>query len=125
MRLMDTTTDTEIMPGTVLRPVEPPRVAWRVESLHTTRDGVAMVHASRRSPAGRIHHVFHPHAFGLEIVVDVTITRREHLRNALTVVRSKVGDYMLAGIFALIPLAFFEYFHIADRLFRAIGMGEH
>jgi hypothetical protein len=92
MHLMDTATDTEIMPGSVLRPVEPPRIPWKLESLHTSREGVPMVHASRHTRNGRIHHVFHPHAFGLEVVVDVTIGRMEHARNAIHVAYRKTCD---------------------------------
>jgi hypothetical protein len=120
MRLMDTSTDTEIMPGAMLRPVEGPRRPWRFEGLATVHD-VPAVHASQPTRTGRLHRHFHPHAFGLDVVIDVEISRREHVRNAVHVVRAKVNDYTLAGIFALIPLAFFEHFHMTERLFELFG----
>lgn len=125
MRLMDTTTDTEIMPGCTLRPVEPPRTPWRLESLHTTIDGATLVHASQRTRVGRAHRIFHPHVFGLEIVVDVEVTRSDRVHHAMHAARTKVNDYMLAGLFALVPLAFFEHFHLAERVFAAFTSTPH
>lgn len=61
---------------------------------------------------GRIHREFHPSALGCEIAVD--ITWRKSMGHAAYRTWSKVDDYLLAGIFALVPLAFFEHYHWSE-----------
>jgi hypothetical protein len=125
MRLMDATTATEIVAGSMIRPVEGPSRPWRFESITSRPDGTHLVHATQASRAGRVHKHFHPHAFGLDIVIDVEITRRAHVRNVAHHTWSKANDYLLAGIFALVPLAFFEHFHVAERIFAAFTTVPH
>ena len=119
MRLMDTATGTEIQPGTMLRPVEGfDRRAWRFERLVETREG-HLVHASQGTRAGRMHKHFHPSVFGLEIMIDVTVRFRR-----TRAVGAKLSDYFMAGVIALVPLAAFEYFHLAEHVFTWLGYGE-
>lgn len=37
----------------------------------------------------------------------------------------RVDDWLMAGVFALVPLAFFERFHMAEHITNAMGMRGH
>jgi len=74
------------------------------------------VHVTRRhTRLGHIHREFHPRVFGLEVKVDITWQR--HVINKAHDVRCKFDDYLLAGIVALVPLALFEHYHLAEVIF--------
>lgn len=78
------------------------------------------VHVTRRHPRlGHVHREFHPGVFGLHVVIDVTW--REHAINKAHHVRAKFDDYLLAGIVALLPLAIFEHYHVAEKLPEMLG----
>lgn len=78
------------------------------------------VHVTRRHPRmGHVHREFHPVIFGLHVVIDVTWKR--HIVNKAHHVRVKFDDYLLAGVIALLPLAIFEHYHLAERLPEILG----
>lgn len=83
---------------------------WRLDALsHNGREHI--VHVSRR--CGRVRRVaaFPLHVFGL-IVQEITAWWHRLIMAA----EHKLADYMLAGVFALVPLAFFERFHGAEHI---------
>ncbi|WP_331740742.1 hypothetical protein OG613_47015 (plasmid) [Streptomyces sp. NBC_00015] len=100
-------------------------LAWRFERIAPRRNGVHHVHVSRPGgrKLGRIHREFHPSVFGCEITVE--ITWRRAVRHAAVHAWAKADDYLLAGVFALVPLAFFEHFHWAEAIVSALGMDGH
>lgn len=78
------------------------------------------VHVTRRHPRmGHLHKEFHPSVFGLSVVVDVTW--RKHVRNSAYHAWQKFDEYLIAGAVALLPLAFFEKYHLAERLPEIFG----
>lgn len=82
------------------------------------------VHVVRRHPRlGHVHREFHPGVFGLHVKVDVTWQR--HVVNKVHHVRTKLDDYLLAGIIALFPLGIFEHYKLAERLPEALGFLGH
>ncbi|MFE7077128.1 hypothetical protein ACFU96_44290 [Streptomyces sp. NPDC057620] len=99
-------------------------LAWKFEGITEHRSGVHHVHVSRPGGRfGRIHREFHPSVFGCEITVE--ITWRRTVRNKIVRAWSKADDYFWAGVFALVPLAFFEHFHWAEVIVSALGMDGH
>lgn len=117
MQLVSRTTGKTVAPGSMLRVQSGPGAgrAWRFEHVHERGDGNHRVHVTRSGGRmGRIHREFHPGVFGCEIKID--ITWRRVTRNAVHHARTKIDDYLMAGVFALVPLAFFEHFHMADTL---------
>ena len=116
MRLINAQ-DREIPQGARLRVAEGPDAGQTWVYSHVVEHPVDghRVHVTRRhSRIGHVHREFHPRVFGLRVVVD--ITWRRHLLNKAHHVRSKFDDYLLAGVVALLPLAIFEHYHIAERL---------
>lgn len=82
------------------------------------------VHVSRRHlQLGHIHREFHPGVFGLHVKVDVTW--RKHLRNKVHHFRVKFDEYLIAGIVALLPLALFEQYHLAERVTEVLPFLGH
>lgn len=78
------------------------------------------VHVVRRHPKlGHVHREFHPGVFGLVVEVDIKWSR--HLVNTAHHARQKFDEYLLAGVVALVPLAFFEQFHLAEKVGELIG----
>lgn len=124
MKLVSRVTGKEIKQGRKLRGQAGAAAphAWRFERINLHRDGIHRVHVSRPGgKLGRIHRAFHPSDFGCEVRVE--ITWRRSVRHAAWRTWSKVDDYLLAGLFALVPLAFFEHFHWADAIMSMLGMG--
>ncbi|MGV9705296.1 hypothetical protein [Streptomyces sp. NPDC003483] len=115
MKLISRVSGKEITEGRTLHGHSGPAAphAWRFERISLHRDGVHRVHVSRPGGrVGRIHRAFHPSDFGCEVRLE--ITWRRTVRHAVTRTWSKVDDYLLAGLFALVPLAFFEPYHWLD-----------
>ncbi|MFE9769809.1 hypothetical protein ACFYPC_35695 [Streptomyces sp. NPDC005808] len=126
MKLVSRVTGKEIKQGRTLhgQAGAATGLAWRFERISLHRDGVHHVHVSRPGgKLGRIHREFHPSVFGCEVTVE--ITWRLAVRHAATRTWSKVDDYLLAGVFALVPLAFFEHFHWAEAIVSALGLNGH
>ncbi|MET8030616.1 hypothetical protein [Streptomyces avermitilis] len=99
-------------------------LAWKFERIIERRSGVHHVHVSRPGgKLGRIHREFHPSVFGCEITVE--ITWRRTVRHTAVRAWAKADDYLWAGVFALLPLAFFEHFHWAEAIVSALGMDGH
>lgn len=132
MELINPTTGQTIMPGTKIHTV-PGGEAWHFAKIVHHPSGEHRVHCTKivKGSKGRHfrgHREFHPHAFGLEIKIDITWQR--HVVNSGKHVFAKIDDYLWAGLFAIIPLAFFEHFHMADDItsvvtFGMIGTGGH
>lgn len=98
--------------------------AWRFEHIVERPDGNHHVHVTRLSgKLGRTPRQYHPDVFGCDITID--ITWRQSVRNAAHHAWTKVDDYLLAGAFALVPLAFFEQYHLAETITSALGFGGH
>lgn len=112
----------EVQPKTRLHVVEG-RAAGQVwQYSHVVEHPVDghRVHVTRRHPRmGHVHKEFHPSVFGLHVLVDITWKR--HVVNKVHHVRSRFDDYLLAGIVALLPLALFEHYHLAERVPELFG----
>lgn len=112
----------KIVPGARLRALAGPESGTNWTYSHVVEHPIDghRVHVTRRHPKlGHFHREFHPAVFGLEIHVDVCW--KKVVRAKVHHVRTKVDDYLLAGLFALLPLAAFEHFHMSERLFEALG----
>jgi len=91
---------------------------WRLDALsHNGREHVVRV--TRLVHGGRIRRVaaFPLHVFGLAVSEVVALWKR-----ACRCAVHKSGDYVFAGITALVPLAFFEQYHGAERITEIIRM---
>ncbi|MFJ3311098.1 hypothetical protein ACIPSA_50925 [Streptomyces sp. NPDC086549] len=118
MKLVSCVTGEEIQTGRTLR-VQTGAAAGQTrkfERIAQHADGVHHVHASRPGgKLGRIHREFHPSAFGCEI------TWRKSVSHAAYRTWSKVDDYLLAGLLALVPLPFFEHYHWSEYIVAIFG----
>lgn len=117
-KLVFADTGKPVIPGCVLRAVDPiggPYV-WHLDGHRIGADDHGhRVMVSRHHPKlGRVHRTFHPRVFGLTVVIDIVWYR--DVRHTAHVVWAKGNDWLMAGIFALIPLAFFEHYHWADDI---------
>ncbi len=121
MRLINAQ-DVEIPTGARIRVVEGRETGQLWQYSHVVEHPVDghRVHVTRRHPrVGHVHREFHPRVFGLHVVVDITWKRR--VANATHHAFSKFDDYLLAGLVALVPLAFFEHYKLAERLPEIFG----
>ncbi|MGW5657178.1 hypothetical protein [Streptomyces humi] len=97
---------------------------WRYDRITLSADGVHLVKVSRcGGKLGRIRAHFHPSYFGCEISVE--ITWRTNLKHSAVRTWAKVDDYLWAGFFALVPLAFFEHYHWSEFIISILGMDDH
>jgi len=104
--------------GTMLRAVEPvgqPHL-WRLDAHHPGESERAhRVTVSRHHPKfGRVKRLFHPHVFGLVLVVKVAWHRLVTTKIHKAWHETWVGIYL--GFLALIGLAFFEQYHMAPEI---------
>lgn len=123
MRLINTATGEAFNVGCMLHVVTGPSLgqAWRYEHLRPHEDG-HRVHVTRSHPKmGRVHREFHPMIFGCRVEVEITFTRRlcQDSRHFV----GKVDEWFLAGVFALVPLAFFEHYDLATKIPELLGAG--
>lgn len=121
MKLISNVTGLEINCGDILHAQIGPTAgrAWRFEGIAERPDGVHHVHVSRSGwQFGRIRREYHPGVFGCEIKIDITWLQRT--KNCAHRVRAKIDDYLMAGAFALVPLALFEHFHLAEPIAAAL-----
>lgn len=112
----------EVTPSSRLHAVSGPQAGQVWQYSHVIEHPIDghRVHVTRRHPRlGHVHREFHPGVFGLTVVVDVTWKR--HAVNQLHHARTKLDEYLLAGVIALVPLAFFEQFHLAEKLGEVLG----
>jgi len=112
----------EVLPGSRLHAVSGPFMGQLWQLSHVIEHPIDghRVHVTRRhSRLGHVHREFHPGVFGLSVVID--LTWKHHMVNKVHHVRSKFDDYLLAGVVALVPLAFFEQFHLAEKLGELLG----
>lgn len=125
MELINPTTGQTITPGSKIHTVHGAH-AWRYERLRKIDDRTHHVHCTRvvkgsRGRTFRGHREFHPSVFGLDVRVSVTWERKAICRTRHMI--SKVDDYLLAGVFAIIPLAFFEHYHMAGTITEFVTLG--
>lgn len=123
MRVVDTLTGEEVTEGTMLRHAVTGQ-RWRFS--HVTHHPVHghRVHATRaHHRLGRIPGQFSPSVFGIEVTVKIGWKR--HVVNVAHVTISKLDEWLLAGVIALVPLAFFEQFHAAETITGILGFGGH
>ena len=125
MQLINPRTGQVIQPGTKIHTVHGSD-PWRYERLRKIDDTQHRVHVTRivkgsRGRTFRGHREFHPSVFGLEVKIDITWERKAVCRTRHMI--SKIDDYLLAGVFAIIPLAFFEHFHWADDITSFVTLG--
>jgi hypothetical protein len=121
MKLASNVTGLEINCGEILHAQTGPTAgrAWRFEGIAERPIGAHHVHVSRSGgKLGRIHREYHPGVFGCEIKIDVTW--RQRTKNRVQRMRTKIDDYLMAGAFALVPLALFEHFHLAEPIAAAL-----
>ncbi|MEU9291307.1 hypothetical protein AB0D57_43495 [Streptomyces sp. NPDC048275] len=72
---------------------------------------------------GRVHREFHPRMFDARVEIDVRWYG--DVRHTAHHAWAKGGDYLLAGLFALVPLALFEQFHWAEKIAEVLTLGGH
>jgi hypothetical protein len=109
--------------GTMLHTAHPSARpgTWRLEN-HNVRNGEHVLHVSRSHPRmGRVHREFHPTVFGLTVEIDVVWYR--DLRHTGHVCWARCGDWFMAGLVALVPLAFFEHYHMAGSITEIVTFG--
>jgi len=127
MQLISLTTGEIVSAGSVLHIVSGPNTgrAYRFERVYCHTDGTPRVHVTRTAPGRGCHFRAHfhlaPERFGCKL--EEEITRGRHAFNTCRHVVGKVDDYLLAGLFAVIPLAVFENFHLADDITSVITLG--
>lgn len=117
---------TEISPGARLVAIKGAETGTRWTLSHVLEHPVDghRVHVTRRHPRlGHVHREFHPSVFGLRVIVDITWQRA--VINKAHHVRAKFDDYLLAGVIALLPLAFFEHYHVGERLTELVPFLGH
>ncbi|MFI9835209.1 hypothetical protein ACIHIX_46985 [Streptomyces sp. NPDC051913] len=122
MKLVSCVTGEEIQAGRTLRVQTGADTgqSWKFERIAERGDGMRHVHVSRPGgKLGRIHREFHPSVFGCEITVE--ITWRRSVGHAAYRAWAKADDYLWAGVFALVPLAFFEHYHWAEDIVAVLG----
>lgn len=125
MQLINPTTGQVIEPGSKIHTVHG-NDPWRYERLRKIDDTTHHVHCTRvvkgsRGRTFRGHREFHPSVFGLEIKIDVTWQRRVKCRTVHAF--HKIDDYLMAGLFALVPLAIFEHYHLAGTITEFVTLG--
>lgn len=124
-QLINPTTGQIIEPGSKIHTVQGSH-AWRFERLRKVDHSTHHVHCSRlvkgaRGRHFRGHREFHPSVFGLDVKIDITWSR--HVVNTSKHVFSKIDDYLWAGAFAIIPLAFFEHYHMSGTIIETVTLG--
>lgn len=124
MHLINPTTGKIVTPGSKIH--TPDGKSWRYDHLRKVSHGVHHVHVTNivRGSRGRTfrgHREFHPSVFGLEIKIDISWQR--HAINTGKHVFAKIDDYLWAGAFAIIPLAFFEHYHMSGTIIETVTLG--
>jgi hypothetical protein len=96
--------------------------AYRYEGVHVFGK-THRVKVTRKSPYGHFRSVewVHPTMLGCRVECPRTLNQRCH--DAVLTTWHRVDDWIMAGVFALIPLAMFEHFHMADNITEAITLG--
>lgn len=122
--ILQTEAGEEIHSGATLRATSGAYLGRRFRFVEVHDDGeritVTMLHPH---PFRHARQVMHPSAFGLRLHRPLSRSRR--MANAVHHVWQRVDEWLLAGLVALIPLAFFERFHWADQITSLMGMGGH
>lgn len=94
----------EVVLGAMVHAVASPILgqAWRLENVHRTLEGEHRIQCSRYSPRmGRVHKIFHPRVFGLEVVIDVRVAAdRASIMRALHVAAGQLLLLTMGGVIA-------------------------
>lgn len=127
MHVVSSASGRRVEPGCMIHIVSGPYLgqAWRYSHVREV-EGAHRVHCTRRvsGKRGRVfngHREFHPSVFGLEVKIEISWQR--HALNTTRHTLGKVDDYLLAGAFALLPLAFFEHYHMASKITETLSFG--
>jgi len=75
---------------------------------------------------GRMVKLYMPHLFGCHVEAGFQITFRNSVHRVLTFgtlgeMKNQTLILLYAGVLALIPLALFEHYHLANHLFDMLG----
>lgn len=125
LELINPRTGQVVRPGTKIHTVHGSH-PWTFSHIRPVDSHTHHVHVTRtvKGTRGRTfkgHREFHPSVFGLD--VRVSITWQRHVKNTARHAVSKIDDYLMAGLFALVPLAVFEHYHMADDITSMITLG--
>lgn len=114
----------EIRPGQTVHAVRGAYKGRRFRFVEIHDDGerihVTLLHPH---PFRHARQVLHPSAFGLHI--HQPLSRAQHVLNGLHHTWQRIDEWLLAGLVALLPLAFFEHFHWAETITQWLGFGGH
>lgn len=64
---------------------------------------------------------FHPSAFDCHVQAPLTLCQR--FKYLCHYGWSHLGDWVMAGVVALVPLAMFEHFHMASKITEVVSLG--
>lgn len=81
------------------------------------------VKVTRKSTHGHFRSVEWLHPTMLGCTVRCPLTRRERLHNWSVRTWHRMDDWIMAGVFALIPLAWFEHYHMATKITEVFSLG--
>lgn len=81
------------------------------------------VKCTRKAVHGHFRSVewYHPNALGCTVYTRLTL--RQHVKSSCVSIFHKIDDWLMAGLFALIPLAAFEHFHLATKITEIVSLG--
>ena len=112
-----------VLPGHVLTAVAGPHAGRRFRFAGIHADGKrVLVHHTSPHPFRNARTVLHPSVFAC--ILREEVTRLKHLVNLCHHTWQRLDEWLLAGAVALVPLAFFEQYHLAERITHALTGGE-
>lgn len=97
--------------------------AYRYEGVVISGHRTYRIKITRKSIAGHFRSIewCHPAVLGCE--VRVPLTRCERAKIFAVACWTKIDDWFMAGMIALIPLAWFEHFHMATKITEVLSLG--
>lgn len=97
--------------------------AYRYEGVVIAGHHTYRVKITRKSIAGHFRAVewIHPSVIGCS--VRVPLTRCQRVKVFALACWTKIDDWFMAGLVALIPLAWFEHYHMATKITEVLSLG--
>jgi hypothetical protein len=97
--------------------------AYRYEKIVIAGHRTFRVKITRKSIAGHFRSVewVHPSDIGCDVQIPLTFCERFKL--VCVHAWSKIDDWFMAGVIALIPLAVFEHYHLATKITEVVSLG--
>lgn len=97
--------------------------AYRYEGVIISGHHTYRVKITRKSIAGHFRAVewCHPSMIGCE--VRVPLTRCQQVGAFALACWTKIDDWFMAGLVALVPLAWFEHYHMATKITEILSLG--